>query len=87
MMAEHSDLYEVITMFSDWVNHFAQEVNMSEEYYTTYEDGYVWDHFRQCCLEILMFLVFLYLLKTRLLFDVFGEGPIAFLIHSVTITR
>jgi len=60
---------------------------MSEEYYTTYEDGCVWDHFCQCCLEIFMFLVFLYLLKTRLLFDVFGEGPIAFLIHSVTITR
>jgi hypothetical protein len=46
-----------------------------------------WDHFQQCCLEVAIFVLFIYFLKTQLLFDVFGDGPIAMLINSVTINR
>jgi len=42
----------------------------------------VLDHFKECCFEMVTFLFFIYVLKNLVNFDVFGGGPISFLINK-----
>eukprot|EP00091_Calanus_sinicus_P020376 TRINITY_DN5530_c0_g1_i1.p1 TRINITY_DN5530_c0_g1~~TRINITY_DN5530_c0_g1_i1.p1 ORF type:complete len:108 (-),score=16.70 TRINITY_DN5530_c0_g1_i1:129-428(-) len=40
------------------------------------------DHFKECVFEMVTFLFFVYMLKNIVNFDVFGGGPISFLINK-----
>ena len=85
--AEHSafpDLQKVLQTLSEF---FCSQINSSDRDQEVSMKFDVWDHFQQCCLEVLILVLFIYFLKTILLFDVFGDGPIAMLINSVTISR
>jgi len=64
--------------FSKHMNH-----NQSSRHYD--EDS--WEHFKQCCFDVLMFFLLIYFLKTKVCFDVFGDGPIAMLVNSVKHSR
>jgi uncharacterized membrane protein YhdT len=77
------DFQKVMRMLSEWATWaslYVYQVDSSD----TYFDFDFWDHFQLCCLEIIIFFIFIYFLKTKLLFDVLGAGPIAMLINSVT---
>ena len=85
--AEHSafpDLQKVLQTLSEF---FCSQINSSDRDQEVSMQFDFWDHFQQCSLEIVILVLFLYFLKTQLLFDVFGDGPIAMLINSVTISR
>jgi len=45
------------------------------------EPPLVLDHFKECVFEMVTFLFFVYLLKNLVNFDVFGGGPVSFLLH------
>ena len=85
--AEHSafpDLQNILQTLSEFV---CSQINSSDRDREVSMQFDVWDHFQQCCLEVIILVLFIYFLKTTLLFDVFGDGPIAMLINSVTINR
>ena len=79
-----SDLQKVLLTLSECV---FMQINSGDRDQEVSAQFGVWDHFQQCCLEVIIFILFIYFLKTMLLFDVFGGGPIAMLINSVTISR
>ena len=85
--AEHiafPDLQKFLQTSSEFVRSQISNSDRDQEVSMQFD---VWDHFQQCCLEVIILVLFIYFLKNKLLFDVFGDGPIAMLINSVTISR
>ena len=78
------DLQKVLQTLSEFVY---SQINSRDRDKGVFMQFDVWDHFQQCCFEVIILVLFIYFLKNKLLFDVFGDGPIAMLINSVTISR
>ena len=69
----------VMSMLSDWISPHLYPVESNKDYESSLAQAL--DHFQLCCLEMISFFLFIYFLKTKLCFDVFGDGPIAMLIN------
>eukprot|EP00092_Neocalanus_flemingeri_P039898 GFUD01043455.1.p1 GENE.GFUD01043455.1~~GFUD01043455.1.p1 ORF type:complete len:587 (+),score=178.25 GFUD01043455.1:292-2052(+) len=81
--AEHAfNLQTFMKLLTDWIIPSLHQVQSSENSQEV-SLALAWEHFKLCCVEIITFFLFIYFLKTKLCFDVFGDGPIAMLINSV----
>ena len=75
-------LEHAVNSLSYWIG---QNLYHEESRETNHEASLslAWDHFKLCCLEMIIYILFIYFLKTKLCFDVLGDGPIAMLINTV----